>query len=403
MRILLANHTSAYSGAEESLLRVAAGLRCAHDVVVACPDRGPLAAAVDGEGLPRLVLPAVEASLRLHPLRTPAGLAQLVAGGVALARAARRCRADVIHANTPRTGLMGAVARGLGAPPIVVRAHEHVPLTPVGRGVRAVLVRTASAVVAVSDDTARRFDEGLGRPVAERVYNSIDHARFDPARVRPAPLREELGLPPGAALLGQVAQITPWKGQATAVRALAALRATGVEAHLLLVGEVAFGGKAVRYDNHAYLAELQRLVDDLGVRDAVHLLGRRADVPAVLRAVDLHLLPSHEEPFGLVTVESMALGTPPLVGADGAGPELVQDGVTGRVVASRDPGAWAAAAGALLADPETMARLSAAGPEAARRFSDDVHASEMLAIYARAAAPAVRGTAAAREAAPWPS
>jgi L-malate glycosyltransferase len=403
MRILLANHTSAASGAEESLLRVAAGLRDAHDVVVACPDGGPLAAAVDGAGIPRLPLPAVDASLRLHPLRTPAGLAQLGAGGVALARAARRGGVDVIHANTLRTGLMGAVARGLGAPPVVVRAHEHVPLTPVGRSVRAVLVRTASAVVAVSDDTARRFDEGLPRPVAQRVYNSIDHARFDPARVRPAPLRAELGLPAGAALLGQVAQITPWKGQATAIRALAALRAGGIEAHLVLVGEVAFGGKAVRYDNHAYLAELRRLVDGLGVRDAVHLLGHRADVPAVLRALDLHLLPSHDEPFGLVTVESMALGTPPLVGADGAGRELVQDGVTGRVVASRDPGAWAAAAGALLADPEAMARLAAAGPAAAARFSDDVHASEMLAIYALAAAPALRGTHAAREAAPWPS
>jgi glycosyltransferase involved in cell wall biosynthesis len=402
VRILLANHTSAYSGAEESLLRVAAGLRDAHDVVVACPDGGPLAAAVDGKGLPRVRLPAVEASLRLHPLRTPAGVAQLAAGGVALARAARRCRADVIHANTPRTGLMGAVARGLGAPPVVVRAHEHVPLTRVGHVVRAVLVRTASAVVAVSDDTARRFDEGLRRPVAQRVYNSIDHARFDPSRVRPAALHDELGLPQGAALLGQVAQITPWKGQATAIRALAALRADGVDAHLVLVGEVAFGGKAVRYDNHAYLRELEQLVDALGLRGAVHLLGRRADVPAVLSALDLHLLPSHDEPFGLVTVESMALGTPPLVGADGAGPELVQDGVTGCVVASRDPDAWAAAAGALLADPEVIARLSAAGPAAAARFADDVHASEMLAIY-RAATSAPRGTTASVKAAPWPS
>ena len=91
---------------------------------------------------------------------------------------------------------MSAIARRRGGAPFVVRAHEHLPPTTVGRAVRSVLVRTASAVVANSDYTASRFNEGLAAPVATRVYNSIDHARFDPDRVRPAGLREQLGLAP---------------------------------------------------------------------------------------------------------------------------------------------------------------------------------------------------------------
>jgi glycosyltransferase involved in cell wall biosynthesis len=403
MRILFANHTSACSGAEESLLRVVAGLREDHQLAVACPSEGPLADAVDGAEVQRLTLPAITASLRLDPVQTPRGGVQIAAAGAGLGRAARRFRADVIHANSTRTGLAAAIARALGGPPVVVRAHEHIPLTRAGRAVRAVLVRSASAIVAVSDDTARRLDEGLERPVAQRVYNSIDHGRFDPVRVEPAPLRTELGIGPDAALIGQVAQITPWKGQDTSVRALAELRRAGLDAHLVLVGEIAFGGSGVRYDNHAFLAGLKRLVAALGVGDAVHLLGRRDDVPAVLRALDLHVLPSWHEPFGLVTVESMALGTPPLVGSDGAGPELVQDGVTGRVVASRDPQAWATAARELLADGAARRRMAAAGPAAAARFSDDVHAGEMLAIYARAAQRSAGGRTAVGEAAPWPS
>ncbi len=413
MRILFANHTSAWSGAEVSLMRVIAGLRD-HDLGVACPPGGPLAVAVDSAGIERLPLPAVDASLRLHPVQTPVGLAQLGAGGLALARATRRFRPEVIHANTPRAGIMSAIALLRGGAPFVVRAHEHLPPTGVGRAVRSVLVRSASAIVANSDYTAERFNEGLAAPVATRVYNSIDHARFDPERVRPAGLGEQLGLAPGAQLLGQVAQITPWKGQDTAIRALAELRRGGLEAHLLLVGQIAFPGKGVRYDNQAFLTSLHRLVDDLAVRDAVHFLGQRADVPEILSELDLSLLPSWEEPFGLATVESMALGTPPLVTSIGAGPEIVRDGVSGRVLPPGRPDIWAAAARELLEDPERLRRLGEAGRAAAARFRDEVHAREMLAIYARA----VGGTAADPEPeprvaavsapedrveAPWPS
>jgi glycosyltransferase involved in cell wall biosynthesis len=403
MKILFANHTSAWSGAEVSLMRVVEGLRNDHHVSVACPSGGPLARIVAHAGIPRHPLPTVDASLRLHPVWTPVGLTQLGLGGAALARAARRARADVIHANTTRAGIMGAIARGLGGPPFVVRAHEHLPLTPVGRAARSLIVRTAGAVVAVSDYTADRFNEGLPRPVATRVYNSIDHHRFDPKRVRPARLREDLGLAANAALIGQVAQITPWKGQDTAIRALAELRAGGLDAHLVLVGEVTFGGGAVRYDNRAFLHALERLVEELDVRDSVHFLGQRGDVPEILRALDLTVLPSWDEPFGLVTVESLAVGTPPVVGALGAGPELVEDRVTGRVLPPRRPEVWAEAARELLEDREGLRVLGERGPAAAARFRDDVHAQEMLASYERAAAPSAGHPSSPVAETPWPS
>ncbi|MEA2419901.1 MAG: hypothetical protein QOE60_2107, partial [Thermoleophilaceae bacterium] len=102
MRILFANHTSAWSGGEVSMMRLVESLRSDHDVCVACPAPGTLTDAVDGAGVERLALPTVDASLRPHPIQTPLGLAQLASGGLALARAARRFRADVIHANSTR-------------------------------------------------------------------------------------------------------------------------------------------------------------------------------------------------------------------------------------------------------------------------------------------------------------
>ena len=254
-----------------------------------------------------------------------------------------------------------------------------------GRAVRTLLLRSAGAIAAVSDYTAFKFNEGLERPVATRIYNSIDHARFDPSRVRPAALRDELGLSPGAYLLGQVAQITPWKGQDTLIRALPTLRSSGLDAHLVFVGQVAFGGPGVRYDNHAYRRDLVGLTDALGLRDAVHFLGQRDDVPQVLRALDLSLLPSWEEPFGLVTVESMALGTPPLVSSVGAGPELVDDGVTGRVLPPWLPERWATRQESCSAIRASARAWGRGGPAAAQRFRDELQAAELLAVYRRLA------------------
>jgi glycosyltransferase involved in cell wall biosynthesis len=385
MRILAVNHTAAVSGAELSLMRLLSGLRERHTLAVACPAAGELPRLVDEAGLARLEIPPFEASLRLHPTQTPLGLAQLAASGVAVTRVARRFAPDVVHANSLRAGLMAAIARRLGCPPVVVRAHEHPPASALGRGVRSVLRRSARAVAAVSRHTAEGFNEGLARPIAVVVYNSIDRQRFDPERVRPAPIREQLGIPSGAPLLGQIAQITPWKGQDTAVRTVAGLRRAGVEAHLLLIGEVTFAGKSVRYDNQAFRGRLGELVEELGLGGAVHFLGRRPDVPELLAALDLSLLPSWNEPFGMVTVESMAMGTPPLVSAVGAGPELVEDRVCGRLLDPERPEAWAAAARELLADRVGMATMGANGREVARRFGDDRQAAEMEAIYARTA------------------
>jgi len=390
MRILFANHTGSWSGAEVSLLRVVEGLRKAHEVTVACPGNGPLREALEQSGVRWVPLPTVDVSLRPHPRHTPVGLAQLRNAGAALARAARDCEAQVVHANTPRTGLMGAVARRFGAPPIVVRAHEHLPLTPIGRSARSVIVRTAASVAAVSDYTAERFNAGLPRAVATRVYNSIDHSRFRAGQVRPAGLRATLGLREEALLLGQIAQITPWKGQDTSIRALAQLRRDGLDAHLVLVGTIVFGGRAVRHDNHGFRRLLEELVDELQVREAVHFLGQRSDVAEILADLDLSLVPSWEEPFGLVTVESLAMGTTPLVSAVGAGPELVQDRWNGRVLDPHRPAAWAAAARELLADERERARLAERGPAAAARFTDAAHAREMLELYASAASAPVK-------------
>jgi L-malate glycosyltransferase len=383
VRIVFANHTGDWSGAEVALMRLISALRGEHALAVACPNRGRLAAAVDAAGIQRLRLPSADVSLRTHPVLTPLGVAQLLVAGVALRLAAQRHAADVIHANSLRAGLSGGVAARLGGPPVVVQVHEHLPASALGRATRKAIARSAAAVVGVTAYTAANFNEGLPMERAKPVYISIDHERFDPDRVQPAPLRRELALPHETVLIGEIAQITPWKGQDTAIRMLSAMRRVRSDVHLLLIGDVEFKTKFTRFDNERYLRHLHELIADLGLNGYVHFLGHRGDIPAVLRALDLTVLPSWSEPFGTVAAESMAMGTPPMVGAVGGVPEYVEDGRSGIVLAPDDPEEWARVALALLADPDRVAAMGTRARQVSDGFTDRRYAELMLATYER--------------------
>jgi glycosyltransferase involved in cell wall biosynthesis len=151
------------------------------------------------------------------------------------------------------------------------------------------------------------------------------------------------------------------------------------------VGHIAFAGGGVRYDNRGYLHDLHNLVDTLGVGNRVHFLGWRDDVPELLRAVDLSLLPSRDEPFGISVAESMAMGTPALVSSDGGPSEYVVDRKSGRVLPPTRHELWAQAANELADDRRALTRMSERAREAVACFTDETYTQEMLDVYRLAA------------------
>ncbi len=290
-------------------------------------------------------------------------------------RLARELDADLVHANSIRAGLVAGLASRTGGAPTVVHARDALQGGPVGAVVRAGL-RSARLVIAIS----RHVEGSLGlgrRPPVAVVHNPVDLARFDPARADGRALREQLGTP----LLGVIAQITPWKAQDDAIRALARVRETHPGAQLAIVGETKFVGRDVTFDNPAFRYGLDELAAELGVADAVHFLGEREDVPDVLAALDLLLVPSWQEPFGRTVIEGMAMGRVVLATAAGGPREIVHDGVDGVLLAPREPATWADAAARLLSAPAEMERLGAAARESAQRFDRDRYADAIIALY----------------------
>jgi glycosyltransferase involved in cell wall biosynthesis len=359
MRVLYLSHTPLVSGGERALLELLRAPPPNVRPVVMCPP-GVLAREVRACGVDVVAFRGTDASLRLHPILTPKGIAELVGARRAIRRAIDDVSADLIHANSIRAGIMAVLAVGRGGPPIVVHVHDALPENPLAAGIRRLLLRRADALIAVSRYVARPFTSDHADGRVHVLYNPIDVERFTPHRLTREAARAGLGLPPDAPLIAVVAQITPWKGQDVAVRALAAVRRRHPDARLLLVGEPKFVSRSTRYDNLRFRDELRDLIADCGLQDAVEFLGERDDVPAILRAVDMLLVPSWEEPLGRSMLEAMASGTP-VVATDVGGPrEVVEDGVSGLLAPPDRPDRWAAAVLRLLDDGALRAGIAAA-------------------------------------------
>ena len=383
MRVLYVNHTAEVSGAERSLLELIEGLPDFVEPLLATP-AGRLTEEAARRGIPTTKIAGTAGSLKLHPARTPKALAEISVAAGEIRLAARRHRAVLIHANSIRAGVALSLTHSSAA--TVVHVRDCLPPGRVSATTMRRVAATATTVVANSEYTADSVRGLAPGAELEVVHNPVDLDRWDPARIDRVHARAGLReVRPRALLLGVVAQLTPWKGQDTAIAALDLLRRQRIDAHLLLIGSAKFLSPSTRYDNEAYVAELRRQVAAAKLEDRVSWLGERDDVPELVSALDVLLLPSWEEPFGRALIEAMALRVPVVATSVGGPPEILSDGVEGFLVEPRDPEAWAAAIRPFAESPTLGRRMGRAGRlRVEAEFGLERHVNSMLDVYERA-------------------
>jgi glycosyltransferase involved in cell wall biosynthesis len=176
-------------------------------------------------------------------------------------------------------------------------------------------------------------------------------------------LREAIGLKTGDKVLSVVARLTPWKGHQTLLDAFRRVLDDEPDARLLVIGDAGFW-------TDDYTADLHRQAEDLGCAEAVYWLGFREDIPQLLALTDVMVLPSKDEPFGIVLVEAMAAGKPVIATRTGGPLDIVTEGVTGLLVEAGDAGQLADAILQLLGDPERAAAMGRAGRKRAEEHFD---------------------------------
>jgi L-malate glycosyltransferase len=381
VRVLYVNHTGLVGGAERSLLVLLDSVAREIETRLACP-AGPLHEQATRRHHEVAAIAECAGSLKLHPVHTPVALGRMAVAAASVLRTARRWRAEVVHANSIRAGLIAEpVARSLRLP-LVLHVRDCLPPSALTSRLQRSLATRAAAVIAISRHVANAFDPDAVAPLLEVIDNPFDLARLDPAAIDRDEARSRLALAHDHRALAQIGQITPWKGQEDAIRALARIRVTHPRTVLLLVGEAKFVARATRHDNRSYLRHLHGLVAELGLGGAVRFLGEREDVPEILRACDVALLPSWDEPFGRAVVEAMAIGAPIVATSVGGPAEIIRDGVDGLLVAPRRPDLLATAICGLLEDSGRRDSIAAAGRRtAAARFGQDRHATAVTRLY----------------------
>ena len=382
MRVLYANHTSHVSGAEWSLLRLMEALPPDCTPILACPS-GALADAGRRLGVPVQIFAGTDASLRFHAVHTTRALYDAGSTTRELARIAREIRPDLVHANSIRTGLIAAAAAAQAHVPTIAHVHDRLPQGRVPNFMLKRMVRSVDGLFACSSYVAEPLWALHPATPVKVVYNPVDVGRFVPSTVSRERARARLGLGPATAVLAVVAQIIPWKAQDDAIRILAELKREHPDVCLLLVGSPKFTSRAARYDSTAFAGRLGRLVESLGVRDQVRFLGERDDVPEVLCAADIVLVPSWAEPFGMCVIEAMAMELPVLATSVGGPREVITDGRDGLLLPPREPATWAAAASRLLRDARLRRSIGRAARErVVEQMCAANYAERILAGYA---------------------
>ena len=380
MRILYVNQTAQMSGAERSLLSLLKGLESEPEPLVGCPP-GELAEAVREIGIDFAPIVGTEASFRLHPVHTSRGIAEIARSSLQIRQLASRFAADLVHANTSRASLLALLARRRPGPPVLAHIRDWAPEGRFSRFVLGMIARRADMVVANSAYVASQFDGLPVRQPVRVVHNPVDLGRFDPASADGGAIRRKLGVPGDALVLAVIAQLTPWKGQDDAIEAFAALPPSDPETILLLVGSAKFSGPGTRFDNVAFEGRLRRLANELGVAERVRFAGERSDIPDVLAATDLLLMPSWREAFGRIAIEAMAMGVP-VVATDVGGPaEIVRPGIDGLLLPPRDPVAWSRGLGPILENARKREDMGEQGLARARDFSLGTHVTAIRALY----------------------
>ena len=300
-----------------------------------CPE-GALAAALRSQGMPELSPAPSECSFSfglwrwlLHRLEP----------------------ADVVHTHASLAARLVAKHKGY---PVVLTRHTLGPDLPPGgyKGWqrwlhRWVAVNLSDAVIAVSEACRQRLlAEGVPESCVRLIYHGIDPTPYLSATR--AGWRQRLGLTATEPVLITVARLAPVKGLKFALEAAAILQRDNILTWLFVW-------------QGSELSSLQEQTAALCLGQQVRWLGYQTDIPGLMAAADIKILPSLQEALGLVILEAMAAGLPIVASNVGGIPELVQDGQYGILVPPGTSIALASAIKQLLADQSRASSMGLVG------------------------------------------
>jgi len=283
----------------------------------------------------------------------------------------RKEKPDLLHTHTTKAGILGRVAGWITRTKTIHTPHGHLFYGYFGKGkerfyvlLEQLAARLCERIITISEDERREYlHRGIGnaKKVAT-VYNGIDTRQFpgDGKRVR-----AELGIAQGIPVVGFVGRLEQVKGPDRFVEAAKEVRAACPQAHFVMVGD------------GPMMADLMKMAQGIS---GFHFLGYREDIPDLMAALDLVMIPSLNDGFNLAAVEAMASSKPIVATAVGGLPEVVGDG--GILVKPEDTKGLALEIIRLINAPDLRKQIGEKGRKRAEALFDwDVCLQKTLDIY----------------------
>lgn len=360
MKVVHVNTERTWRGGESQVFNLMRGLaRLGHEPRAVTLPSSALAGRCRQEGLPVYEM----------AMRSDADLP----AAFRLARHLRREPCDILHAQTARAHSIALLARLLGARArLVVSRRIDFPVRrdPFNRW--KYRSRRVDRFIAVAENIREILLAAGVEPQRVTVINSsIDLGRFTDVGDHRPEVRSELGLPPTAPVIGNVAALAWHKGQKDLLAAMPDVLAVLPETRLVVVGE---GDQRQALEQQAAQS---------GIADRVVFTGMRHDVPRLLTAFDLFCMPSYLEGLCNSVLEAFAMRLPVVATRAGGLPEIVRHEQTGLLAPPHDPPALAAALVRALTDPALASRMSDAGHRLVHeRFGVDRMVELTASVYA---------------------
>ncbi|MCW3061402.1 MAG: putative Glycosyl transferase group 1 [Capsulimonas sp.] len=288
-------------------------------------------------------------------------------------------RIDVLHAQVlggvgARSIVLAARLAGVKSVFITIHGSQRTRLGRAARDAGRVFDRAFVTGFTTSSHSSRTSQIAMAGRAPDQIRvicHAIECEAFNPHLDREES-RRMLGLPEGVPLVGIVGRMDPQKGVDDFLRMARLIADAAPKTHFLLVGD----GQS--------LPQYKALASALGIADRAHFPGRRTDIPRCLAAMDVFVLSSVFEPFGLVLAEAMAMEKPVVATDSGGVSEVIADGVTGALVPISDAPAMAMAALRYLRQPDLARRHGEAGRRRVlEKFTAARMVGEMETMYAR--------------------
>ncbi|MFH1862809.1 MAG: glycosyltransferase family 4 protein [bacterium] len=355
--VLFVHSNAELYGADFILLQVVCALREWITPIVALPGEGDLTERLRQEGIQVVITrDSVLRRVNFKPQKLPAFLYHLCQDVRALIRLIRQYNVRLVYSNTGAV-VTGALAARWCHIPNLYHVHEII-VHPrwLARTIARLVLGNSAEVIAVSQavkDNLLQYGRA-GDPNIRVIHNGLDPTPFD-REMDVLEVRREMGADPDQVLFGVIGRIHPWKGQFYFVEAARLVADVFPNARFVIIG-----GTFAGYEH--LLSVLKARISKLELEPFLRVLPYRQDVPRLMRALDVFVLPSTlPDPLPTVVLEAMASERPVIATAHGGAPEMVLHGQTGLLISPHDPVAFAEAMLQLAKDPQQQRSMGSAG------------------------------------------